>query len=118
MTRSPQPSPCFIFLCRYDAGLGEVALGFHQDGPLVTCNIPLNSPDDYQGGGTVLAPLQHRAHDEVPQEFVRTVTGDQNGAAIVVPAGHALVHPGHVRHAGAPIQSGVRWVLGLFFDSS
>ena len=105
---------------RYEADLGEVELGFHQDGPLVTCNIALNGPDEYGGGGTALAPLRPGA-DPVEGELplgssLRPVEGKEDVSAVVMPAGHALVHPGHVRHAGAPIRSGVRWLLGLFFE--
>ena len=32
-------------------------LGFHQDGPLLTCNIALNEPEEYKGGGTAIQAL-------------------------------------------------------------
>ena len=108
----------FARIVKYDAALGEVELGFHQDGPLITCNIALNSPDEYEGGGTILKALQQGANldREPPAGVLRHEEGV--GTAVVLPAGHALVHPGQVLHAGAPIHSGVRWLLGLFFDGA
>lgn len=108
----------FARIVKYEASLGEVELGFHQDGPLVTCNIALNSPNEYEGGGTAIKALRLGANidEELPGGVLRPVDGKEDCLAVVMPAGHALVHPGHVRHAGAPIQSGVRWLLGLFFE--
>ena len=86
-----------------------MALGYHCDGPLVTLGVALNGADEYDGGGTVIAPLQER--DLLERERKR-------GAAIALPAGHALVHPGGVRHAGAPIHSGARWLLVCHLEAA
>ena len=110
----PRLDLAFARIVKYDAHLGEVELGFHRDGPLVTCNIALNS--NYEGGGTVIEALKPGANldQELPGSMLASAVGD--GSAIVMPAGHALVHPGHISHAGAPIRSGVRWVLVCHLD--
>ena len=99
-------------------------LGFHQDGPLLTCNIALNEPEEYKGGGTAIQALLPSAdldgYGPGPGGALRPTVdvegGTGGGSTVVLRAGHALVHPGHVRHAGHSIQSGERWLLGLFFD--
>jgi hypothetical protein len=84
-------------LVRYDAAAGQVALGFHRDTLLLTANLALNDPQsDFTGGGTIVQELSV----ERP---------------IRLEAGHALLHPGDVRHAAAPTTSGTRYVLVLFF---
>ena len=112
----------FARIVKYEADLGQCELGLHQDGPLLTCNIALNSPLEYEGGGTIL-PLELEGANldqEPPGGVLRPADTQVEGAgtAVVLPEGHALVHPGHVRHAGAPISSGARWLLGLFFDGA
>jgi hypothetical protein len=84
-------------LVRYDAQAGQVELGFHRDTLLLTANFALNDPFvDYTGGGTIVEEVSSRG-------------------PIRLPAGHVLLHPGDVRHAAAPITSGKRYVLVLFF---
>jgi hypothetical protein len=82
-------------IVRYDASAGQVELGFHRDGLLLTANIGLNDPNEFTGGGTTIEAL-------LPNKSIR------------LSRGHALIHPGDVRHCGAPISSGKRYVLVLF----
>ena len=82
-------------IVRYDADAGQVELGFHRDFLLLTANIALNNPhEDFTDGGTIV--------EAVSPSPIRLETG------------HALLHPGDVRHAAAPISSGKRYVLVLF----
>ena len=118
--RVPSLRLAFARILKYDASLGHVALGYHCDGPLVTLGVALNDADEYDGGGTVIAPLQER--DLLERERKRGIrlrdVGGGAGAAIALPAGHALVHPGGVRHAGAPIHSGARWLLVCHLEAA
>jgi hypothetical protein len=82
---------------RYDAAAGQVELGMHRDFLALTVNIALNDPAEFDGGGTVVEALSRKP--------------------IRLPKGHALIHPGDVRHAGSSITSGSRYVLVLFLMS-
>ena len=82
---------------RYDATAGQVELGMHRDFLALTVNIALNDPSEFEGGGTVV------------EAFSKTPFRLQKG--------HALIHPGDVRHAGSSITSGSRYVLVLFLMS-
>jgi len=94
-----QPENLRLGGCRvvkYDASEGRVELGMHRDGLLVTANIALNSAREYEGGGTIVEGAT--PFDE----------------PIRVERGHVLLHPGDVRHGGAPITAGKRYVLVCF----
>ena len=82
---------------RYDAAAGQVELGMHRDFLALTANIALNDPAEFEGGGTIV------------EAFSKT--------PIRLQKGHALIHPGDVRHAGSTITSGSRYVLVLFLMS-
>lgn len=81
--------------------LGSVAPSLsqpvHRDASLLTLNIALSSPDDFENGGTYVEGLQN--HDGLPLRI------DQ---------GKLLCHASGVQHAGTAITSGERWVLVLF----
>ena len=82
---------------RYDAAAGQVELGMHRDFLALTVNIALNDPTEFEGGGTVVEALSNEP--------------------IRLQKGHALIHPGDVRHAGSPVTSGTRYVIVLFLMS-
>ncbi|KAL7513553.1 hypothetical protein ACHAXN_010787 [Cyclotella atomus] len=82
---------------KYDASEGRVELGLHRDGLLVTANIALNDWTEYEGGGT----------------FVEGLPDFMNNP-IRLQKGHVLLHPGDIRHGGAPITKGIRYVLVCF----
>ena len=82
---------------RYDAAEGQVELGMHRDFLALTVNIALNDPTEFEGGGTIVEALSK--------------------SPIRLKRGHALIHPGDVRHAGTSITSGSRYVLVLFLMS-
>lgn len=87
------------FLVKYNASAGQTELGYHRDGPLVTATLALNRPSEYDGGGTLIEALGWPAAPPAP---------------LRLQAGHALLHPGNVRHGGAPISAGLRYVLVCF----
>jgi hypothetical protein len=82
---------------KYAASEGRVELGLHRDGMLVTANIALNDWNEYEGGGTFLEGLP---------DFMNNPIRLQKGCV--------LLHPGDVRHGGAPITKGIRYVLVCF----
>ncbi|KAG8458537.1 hypothetical protein KFE25_003072 [Diacronema lutheri] len=90
------------FVVKYNASAGQTELGYHRDGPLVTATCALNCPSEFDGGGTLI-----EAKD-----------WPRSPAPIRLARGHALLHPGNVRHGGAPITSGLRFVLVVFMYDS
>ena len=78
---------------RYAAG-EQAGLPVHCDQSLLSYTIALNDPTEYEGGGTWFRAL---------------------GRALDAPAaGHAIVFPGRLEHAGRPISRGRRYVIVLF----
>lgn len=65
----------------------------HRDASLLTLNVALSPPSDYDGGGTYIEAL-----DEILQ----------------IEKGHLLCHAGSAMHAGNAISRGERWVFVLF----
>ncbi|CAM9397292.1 unnamed protein product, partial [Heterosigma akashiwo] len=92
-------------IIKYDASEGRVELGMHRDGLLVTANIALNSNQEYTGGGTLIEELITQSGKEPSVRSAIPIRLEQ---------GHVLLHPGDIRHCGAPITSGIRYVLVLF----
>ena len=74
------------FLVKYDRD--HPGLEAHVDGSEYSFSLPLN--DGFGGGGTFFEYL---------------------GASVRPRVGEALVHPGDLRHGGAPVVRGVRYVL-------
>ena len=74
------------FLVKYDRD--HPGLETHVDGSEYSFSLPLN--DGFVGGGTFLEYLASSVRPRV---------------------GEALVHPGDLRHGGAPVLQGVRYVL-------
>lgn len=65
----------------------------HRDASLLTLNVALSAPTDYEGGGTYIEAL---------------------GDVLTIDKGHLLCHSGSAMHAGIAISKGHRWVLVLF----
>lgn len=80
---------------QYDAAAGLASQPVHRDGALVSLTVPLSASAEYEGGGTHIEPLRR---------------------AIVVERGQVLLHPSAVRHGGARITAGERWVLVVFLS--
>ena len=79
-------SPNDCFLVKYDRD--HPGLETHVDGSEYSFSLPLN--DGFGGGGTFFEYL---------------------GSSVRPRVGEALVHPGDLRHGGAPVVRGVRYVL-------
>lgn len=80
-----------LFFVKYEARVGKQAdLPLHCDNSTVSFNILLNSNTEFDEGGTYF------------QHLDRSVKGNQ---------GDALIHSGFVKHAGALITRGKRFVL-------
>lgn len=82
-----------LFFVRYSADTADDAptsLPLHTDGSVFSFNVLLNSPADFEGGGTCFA----------------------DGSTLSPPSeGGAVAHSGQVRHGGAPITRGARYLL-------
>ena len=96
-------------LVKYNASAGQTELGMHRDGPVVTASVALNSPDEYCGGGTLIEALGRARWGAGAHEAADPSVAFRPGRGCVV------LHPGNVRHGGAPISSGVRYILVCFF---
>ena len=89
------------FIVRYDADTdGSFSLPEHSDTSAVSFTVALNSHSqgDFEGGGTWFEALGE----------------DQNGSVVDAERGHAVVFAGPLRHAGYPVEKGVRVILVLF----
>jgi len=82
---------------RYDAGHGGTRQPPHRDGSLLSCNVALSAPSDFEGGGTHFEAL--------------------GGAPLQLEQGRAMCHASGIRHSGHPITSGQRWVLVIFVNA-
>jgi len=86
-----------LFFVRYSAEepRGQRELAVHRDGSILSFNILLNKPEDFDGGGTFIEP-----DDRTYQ----------------IGQGDCFVHAGKVRHGGAAITRGERYLLVAFVD--
>ena len=79
----------------------------------MTASIALNSLADYDGGGTLIEALTRTGGG------IQDLQASGHSCALRVERGHAVVHPGCIRHGGERITRGLRYVLILFlFDAS
>jgi hypothetical protein len=78
-----------LFLVKYSAGSeSQRALKVHRDGTLISFVLQLN--DSFEGGGTTIEAL---------------------GESLLHNVGDLCIHCGWLRHGGAPVTSGERYVL-------
>eukprot|EP00933_Yihiella_yeosuensis_P034169 TRINITY_DN27692_c0_g1_i1.p1 TRINITY_DN27692_c0_g1~~TRINITY_DN27692_c0_g1_i1.p1 ORF type:complete len:398 (+),score=92.47 TRINITY_DN27692_c0_g1_i1:100-1194(+) len=85
-----------LFFVRYSAAPGaQAGLALHRDGSIISFNILLNDPKDFDSGGTYV-----EADDHVYQ----------------IGQGDCFVHSGKLRHGGQPVTRGERLVLVAFVD--
>jgi hypothetical protein len=89
-----QPSCCKIWLRRTEAAPGQV-IAFHRDVSRRTLQVPLNNPDEYDGGRLVFA----------------TATGEL--LATPRTAGSATLHDCSVVHGVTELTRGTRYALFL-----
>lgn len=89
------------FIVRYDADTdGSFSLPEHSDTSAVSFTVALNSSSkgDFEGGGTWFEALGE----------------DRRGMVVDAEMGHAVAFAGPLRHAGYPVEKGVRIILVLF----
>lgn len=85
-----------LFCVQYSAAPGcQNSLDLHRDGSIISFNILLNSPSCFDGGGTFI---------------------EDDDMVYIINQGDCFVHSGKLRHAGAPITRGERYVLVAFVD--
>jgi hypothetical protein len=85
-----------LFFVKYEAAPGtQSSLDVHRDGSLLSFNILLNDPSEFDGGGTYFEAAQ------------RTITIKQ---------GDMLCHSGQLLHGGHMITRGKRFILVGFID--
>lgn len=73
----------------------------HTDGGCLSFTFALNSKDDYEGGGTFV-------------EGLTSADDPDMGQVIEMNTGGCTVRPGGIRHAGNPLKSGERYIIGGF----
>ena len=74
---------------------GDKKIVTHRDPSLFSCNILLNNPDQFEGGGTHFMTLD------------KTIENKK---------GHTILHCGKLRHKGNIITKGKRYVLVAFIN--
>lgn len=119
---------------KYNASAGQTGLGVHRDGPLIAATVPLNGLREYCGGGTYIEALDVCSADgactaaaaanscrrEAVADGSATAApqhGHQNGV-LRRDAGHLILHPATVRHGGATITRGLRYILVVWLFSA
>ena len=84
------------FVVRYDAK-AQRSLPTHQDDSHLSLTIALNGTSEYEGGGTSFEDLSAEGGGPVRPEI-----------------GHVVAFPGSLRHGGAPLKRGVRYIIAAF----
>lgn len=92
----------------------------HRDLGLVSVNVMLNSPYEFEGGGTF---MENQLQDLLIESSTPKEE-DQKSLQVPLPLkpmggpGHALLHHSSDRHAGASTRRGVRDILVFFLTAS
>lgn len=81
------------FIVKYDALNGQRFLPVHRDQGQISLTIALNDHKEYEGGGT----------------FFET-----HGSIVLPDLGHCVVFKSALLHGGAPISSGIRYIIAAF----
>jgi tetratricopeptide (TPR) repeat protein len=99
-------------IVKYNATAGQTSLGVHRDGPLLAVTIPLNPLTDYDGGGTYIEAL-----DNI--EATTGIAGEHYHYDGVLKrnTGHVIIHPAALRHGGATITRGLRYIMVVWIFS-
>jgi len=95
-------------IVKYNATAGQCRLATHRDGPLVACMVALNDLSEYDGGGTFIEALSGASLGQ----------SGANERVLRRSTGHVVMHPGYVRHGGAEVTRGVRYVLVVWVFSA
>lgn len=91
-------------IVKYNASAGQTSLGVHRDGPLIAVTIPLNPLTDYDGGGTYIEALDIEATTDI-------------AGVLKLNTGHVIMHPAVLRHGGATITRGLRYIMVVWIFS-
>jgi hypothetical protein len=95
--------PLFVYdalVIRYNVTKATAGQPLHRDLGLVSVNIMLNSPTEFQGGGTFFENQLLLSESAQPLKPIGV--------------GHALLHQSSQRHAGAATLAGIRDILVVF----
>lgn len=91
--------PCDLFVVKYEVNprdqKARQALDYHRDGSIISFILLLSDPCEFTGGGTHIESINH------------TLKPDQ---------GNCILMCGKLRHSGAAIYSGKRYILIGFLD--
>jgi len=103
LEKNPYPKPGNLFIVRYRV-TEQRGLRLHSDDTALTFNCCLSAPSTFAGGGT----------------FFTTGTSNReslqlDGLVVRPASGVALVHDGHLIHAGSDILLGERLILVGFY---
>ncbi|KAI9202837.1 uncharacterized protein BJ171DRAFT_426007 [Polychytrium aggregatum] len=94
-----------LFFVRYEAS-GQRMLSPHTDGCLLSFNVLLNSPNEFEGGGTTVFPSTASTSDAVPQP-----------QTIHIRRGDCLLHDSKIMHSGNEVTHGQRIICVGFVDT-
>jgi predicted 2-oxoglutarate/Fe(II)-dependent dioxygenase YbiX len=84
-----------VFIVKYEADK-QSSLDKHTDGSAFSFNILLNSPEEFEGGGTI---------------FYEKRNNDSNSILVSNTKGGLIFHSGQQTHAGNKITKGIRYIL-------
>ena len=79
----------------------------HRDASVISFNVLLSAPADFDGGGTAFSQLDPARHEGGG-------TSDEEGAVVRLGQGGVVVHGGKLLHSGLPVRAGSRYVLAGF----
>ncbi|CAO3613186.1 unnamed protein product [Cunninghamella echinulata] len=101
-----------VFLVLYDAENkknGQTGLAPHKDGSLISFNILINSPTDYEGGGTFF----------YTESSSPTLTSTKKNGILIKPSqqGDCVIHCGKILHQGVDITKGKRMIIVGFIET-
>ncbi|KAF7731506.1 hypothetical protein EC973_009270 [Apophysomyces ossiformis] len=84
-----------FFLVKYSAD-AQAGLAMHTDGCLISFNILINTPNEFEGGGTYFASTNEVVH---------------------IQQGDCVFHSAKIMHQGMPVSLGQRFILVGFVDT-
>ena len=105
------------FIVRYDVAAGSTLLPEHSDTSAISLSIALNNEGgDFEGGGLTIRALRGSGGGGGNDATATCTSGcrvSMNGE-ISIPIGHGVAFAGPLRHGGAKVISGTRFILVLF----
>ncbi len=123
-------------IVKYNATAGQTSLGLHRDAPLLALTIPLNSLDEYHGGGTFIealgmdttkltkscSNLGSELGNIVKDDYINSTStyeeiGCHDNGTLRRDTGYLIIHPAMLRHAGKTITHGLRYILVVWIFS-